>query len=106
VRSFDDSSGSTVAIARTREDDSTEGAEIIDLVQLPAGARPHPRAELDYEEVLEARALDCECYAACLAFAAHVHWRGFHCRRCPKLAARAERADNPAATPAAVIRLR
>ncbi|GEM_PF-1766418 len=62
----------------------TEGAEIIDLVQLPAGSRPFPRVELELDEVEIARALHCESYNACLSFAATVKWRGFHCRRCPK----------------------
>jgi hypothetical protein len=66
------------------EEPETEGAEIIDLVQLPAGSRPFPRVELELDEVEIARALHCESYNACLSFAATVKWRGFHCRRCPK----------------------
>lgn len=66
------------------EEAEPEGAEIIDLVQLPAGSRPFPRVELELDEVEIARALHCESYNACLSFAATVKWRGFHCRRCPK----------------------
>ena len=66
------------------EEPEPEGAEIIDLVQLPAGSRPFPRVELELDEVEIARALHCESYNACLSFAATVKWRGFHCRRCPK----------------------
>ncbi len=84
MRSVDELRHSALAVTRARDDERTEGAEIIDLVQLPCGARPHPRAELEYDEVDEARALHCPSYSACLEFAASVHWRGFHCRRCPR----------------------
>jgi hypothetical protein len=85
VTSIDDRKRATLALSRGRDEQAEEqGAEVIDLVYLPARARPHPRAELDYEEVLEARALNCRSYAECLAFAASVHWRSFSCKRCPR----------------------
>lgn len=74
---------STLARTREPEQGADEGAEIIDLVQLPIGARPMPRVELEPEEVDDARALDCENYNGCLAVAAQAKWPGFHCRRCP-----------------------
>lgn len=84
VRSFDDGKRSTLALSRDRDGEAKDrGAEVIDLVYLPSGARPNPRAELDYEEVEEAREMDCANYGQCLAFAAAAHWKGFHCRRCP-----------------------
>jgi len=58
-------------------------AEVIDLVQLPRRARPVPFAELDFDEVPGARAMDCGSYQQCLAFVANVKWRSFSCRRCP-----------------------
>lgn len=108
MRSYDELKNAALAVTRAREDDTREGAEIIDLVQLPGGARPHPRAELEYDEVDEARALHCPSYSACLEFAASVHWRGFHCRRCPRF--HASEAVSPIADAggplAAVIRIR
>ena len=106
VRSFDGHSGSKVAIARVREEEASDGAQIIDLIQLPSGARPMPRAALDYEEVSDARALDCGAYAECLNFAARVHWIGFHCRRCPKFMGEHQDEALNSFKPAAVIRLR
>jgi len=107
VRSFDDLKGAALAVAR--EDERREGAEIIDLVHLPVGARPQPRAELDYEEVEDARLMHCASYNDCLAFAASVRWQGFHCRRCPRFndceVAVAPKTANGGAM-AAVIRLR
>lgn len=92
---------------RTRDDDAP-GADIIDLVQLPSGARPHPRAELEYDEVEEARLLHCASYSECLEFAASVQWRGFHCRRCPRFNATevVSPIAGPSGTLAPVIRLR
>lgn len=85
VTSFDEGKSATLAVSRGRDEDAKErGAEIIDLVYLPTGARPHPRIELDYDEVNEARELNCGSYSECLAFAASVQWRSFHCRRCPR----------------------
>ena len=85
VRSFEDKNGATLAVVRPRDDASSQlGAEIIDLVHLPSGARPTPFAELNFEEVPRARALDCDTYNECLALAARVRWAGFHCRQCPK----------------------
>jgi hypothetical protein len=85
VRSFEDSNGAPFAVVRPRDERSTEaGAEIIDLVHLPSGARPTPFAELDFEEVPRARVLDCDTYNECLELAARVRWAGFHCRQCPK----------------------
>lgn len=112
MRSTEDPGGASVLEGHDESaaDRRQGGAEIIDLIYLPVGARPQPAVELDYEEVLEARALDCASYNACLCFAAKVHWRGFSCRRCPKFLQRGDEAE-PAATQvggglAAVIRLR
>lgn len=114
VRSFDDER-STLAVSRTRDDETDgSGAQVIDLVYLPSGARPQPRAELEYDEVLDARILTCSSYNDCLAFAAEAHWRGFHCRRCPKFAglpgeplcANADEAPGQERGLAPVIRLR
>ncbi len=63
---------------------ASDEAEVIDLVHLPRGTRPTPIAFIDYEEVSRCRVLDCELYASCLAFAASVHWKSFHCRQCPQ----------------------
>lgn len=65
---------------RTPRDD----ADVIDLVHLPTGTRPTPVAYLDYEEIARCRVMECEHYQTCLAFAAEVRWRSFHCRQCPK----------------------
>ena len=101
----------TVAVAKERERSSTcDGAEVIDLIQLPSGSRPRPFAELEIDEVPRSRLLTCDRYDECLSFAAHAKWRGFSCRTCPrfKLGApvRPEDAET-AALPrsAAVIRL-
>jgi hypothetical protein len=99
---------------RSREVPAIEvGAEIIDLVQLPSGARPTPFAELSYLEVPRARAMDCDTYHDCLSLAARVHWVGFHCRQCPKYVPNARILNAPAVDPddderpdAAIIRLR
>lgn len=108
VRSYDEHEHAALAVTRARDDDAGDGAEIIDLVQLPSGARPHPRAELEYEEVEDARKLHCPSYTECLEFAANVRWRGFHCRRCPRF--KSHEAMSPIAegqgTLAAIIRLR
>lgn len=72
----------TLALSRQRRE--AEDAEIIDLVHLPAGTRPTPVAYLDYDEVSRCRVMECEHYHRCLAFAAEVRWRSFHCRQCPK----------------------
>lgn len=104
MRSIDEAGEGALAVVRA--DDSREGAEIIDLVQLPAGARPHPRTELDYDEVDDARAMHCSSYADCLSFAASVHWRGFHCRRCARFADCEDGASTATARgPAKVLRL-
>jgi hypothetical protein len=83
LRNFDPVSdgahSSTLALAR----EPVEDAEIIDLVRLPTGTRPTPVAYLDYEEISRCRVMDCEHYTTCLAFAAEVRWRSFHCRQCP-----------------------
>lgn len=91
-------------------------AEIIDLSTLPVGARPIPFAPLEFEEVPNARALDCPGYGHCLEFVAHVRWTGFSCRRCPHnqwsegVAAMAGSAGGAAGpsngVPAPIIRLR
>ena len=65
-------------------------AEIIDLVQLPIGARPTPLAWVDWDEVPVLRILDCESYQRCLGFASQVRWKSFHCRQCPRNPARGE----------------
>lgn len=75
---------STLAVTRTSERATERSAEVIDLVQLPAGTRPTPIAYLDYDEVSTRREMDCEYYQACLSFAARVRWKSFHCRQCPK----------------------
>ncbi|MBX2812303.1 MAG: hypothetical protein KTR25_10860 [Myxococcales bacterium] len=59
-------------------------AEVIDLVMLPLGARPTPVAYVEWEEVPLLRVLACESYHRCLAFAAQVRWKSFHCRQCPR----------------------
>lgn len=77
--------GSTLAVSRSKGETREDGhAEVIDLVQLPSGTRPTPIAYLDYEDVERCRFMDCEHYQNCLAFAAEVRWRSFHCRQCPK----------------------
>jgi len=91
-----------MAVSRQRRPDD---AEVIDLVHLPPGTRPTPVAYLDYEEISRCRVLECEHYQRCLAFAAEVRWRSFHCRQCPKnpdrIGADPEREDRTAT----VIRL-
>ena len=67
-----------------RRPEEDEGAEIIDLVQLPRGTRPTPVAYLDYEEVERCRKLDCLHYQSCLEFVARIRWKSFHCRQCPQ----------------------
>src|SRR5439155_21395181 len=84
VSSFDKRNGALAVIRLRDESPAAPGAQVIDLVHLPPGARPLPYAELDFEEVPGARALDCDTYHECLSLAARVQWRGFHCRRCPK----------------------
>ncbi|MBI4821754.1 MAG: hypothetical protein HY791_36170 [Deltaproteobacteria bacterium] len=70
---------------RALEVSNDVGGHVIELARLPLGAHPMPFAELHIEEVPEARNLDCRSYSGCLDFAAHVRWRSFHCRRCPRL---------------------
>lgn len=67
-----------------RKNDNVEGAEVIDLVQLPRGTRPTPVAYLDYDEVERCREMECDHYQSCLEFAARVRWKSFHCRQCPQ----------------------
>lgn len=100
-----------LALARQRNERRTpDHAEVIDLVHLPKGTRPTPIAYLDFEEVERLREMDCDNYQGCLAFAAEVRWRSFHCRQCPmNPARRALRADDearePTPMPAEVIEL-
>lgn len=86
-------------------EDDEGGATIINLALLPAGAHPMPFAELDVEEVPSARHLDCDDYGGCLDFAAHVRWRGFHCRRCPRFSSQAPLPSGHDRPLAPVIRL-
>jgi hypothetical protein len=87
--------------------DRGEEAEIIDLCTLPSGARPVPFGELDIEEVMHVRALDCECYNQCLTFVARVRWAGFSCRRCPfRSGAHRAAAEEEIEAIAAIIRIR
>lgn len=92
MRSFRDSAGFTLAVAVERREANAdeEGAEVIDLVHLPTGARPTPFASLEYEEVSRCRVLDCSTYNDCLEFAARLRWPSFHCRQCPKYVAGTE----------------
>lgn len=75
--------GWATAFAR-RPRNPREDADVIDLVHLPSGTRPTPVAYLDYEEIARCRVMECAHYQTCLAFAAEVRWRSFHCRQCPK----------------------
>jgi hypothetical protein len=75
---------------------SDELAEVIDLVQLPHGARPTPLAYIDWEEVPRLRVLDCESYRRCLGFVSRVRWKSFHCRQCPRNPARSGEEAPPA----------
>ncbi len=101
----------TVAVAKERErSPAGDGAEVIDLIQLPSGSRPRPFAELEIDEVPRSRSLSCDRYDDCLSFAAHAKWRGFSCRTCPRFRlgtpVRPEDEDVAAAqSGAAVIRL-
>ena len=98
--------GSTLALSRTERRDEDE-AEVIDLVHLPRGTRPTPIAYLDVEEVDRLRILSCDFYADCLAFAAEVRWRSFHCRQCPQNPARKSSAPEPVSSDdASIIELR
>lgn len=60
-----------------------ELADVIDLIPLPRSTRPIPIAYLDYDEIERCRQMACTEYAKCLAFAARVRWKSFHCRQCP-----------------------
>lgn len=73
-----------VAVPRRAPNDDGELAEVIDLVQLPLGARPTPLAYVDWEEVPRVRVLSCDSYQRCLGFVARVRWKSFHCRQCPR----------------------
>lgn len=85
MRSFKDREGVTIAVAKGRDRlPAHEGAEVIDLIQLPSGSRPRPFAELEIDEVPRSRSLSCDRYDECLSFAAHAKWRGFSCRTCPR----------------------
>ncbi len=85
MRSFKDREGVTIAVAKGRDRlPAGEGAEVIDLIQLPSGSRPRPFAELEIDEVPRSRSLSCDRYDECLGFAAHAKWRGFSCRACPR----------------------
>lgn len=84
-------------------DGRQQTAQVIDLVRLPRGARPIPFSELDWEEVLAARSLDCDSYNDCLAFVANLRWRGFSCRRCPFLTGNTPCNDEVAASGAGSV---
>lgn len=85
-----------LAIPRPAPNDDGELAEVIDLVQLPHGARPTPLASVDWDEVPRLRAMSCDSYHRCLGFAARVRWKSFHCRQCPKDPARGQEAAHAA----------
>jgi hypothetical protein len=87
------------SLSVARGSTAADEAEIIDLVHLPRGTRPTPIASIEYEEVGRCRVLDCEHYARCLAFAASVHWKSFHCRQCPEHPDRRARAVSPPTPP-------
>lgn len=97
---------------RPERAERADGAEVIDLVHLPRGTRPTPIAYLEYDEVGQCRSMDCDFYAQCLAFAARVRWKSFHCRQCPQHPERAAKAVGLGAAVveqahgAAVIKLR
>lgn len=78
-----------LAIPRPAHGDDAELAEVIDLVQLPLGARPTPLAYIEWEEVPRLRVLECDSYRRCLGFVSRVRWKSFHCRQCPRNPARA-----------------
>lgn len=87
-----------LAVPRPAPPDDDGGfAEVIDLVQLPLGARPTPVASVDWDEVPRLRVLDCESYQRCLSFVSRVRWKSFHCRQCPRNPARGQ--DGPPGTP-------
>ena len=71
------------AAASSKQPPQHERAQIINLSALPRGARPMPFASLEYEEVPNARQLECPGYNRCLEFVVSIKWQGFSCRRCP-----------------------
>ena len=86
-----------LAIPRPPSSDDAELAEVIDLVQIPLGARPTPVAYVDWEEVPRLRVLECESYQRCLSFVAQVRWKSFHCRQCPRSPNRVSPSETEAA---------
>lgn len=89
-----------LAVPRPSHPEDEHLAEVIDLVQLPHGARPTPLASVDWEEVPRLRVLACESYHRCLSFVAEVRWKSFHCRQCPRNPARI---GTPARAEAALV---